>query len=96
MAVGANSASVPDRIARLLDVTRPAPPARDAAPVAILLLVAAYGLFGQTERPAFQVASVKPHVASARHAIIVQNAYRVQAFQILGEPPWMNSVWIRR
>jgi uncharacterized protein (TIGR03435 family) len=78
---------------------------------AILLAITAYAVFGQsTERPAFQVASVKPNTAAdarfmgirpeaggrlvAQNApllLLIQNAYSIQAFQVVGGPGWINS-----
>jgi uncharacterized protein (TIGR03435 family) len=78
---------------------------------AILLVIAAYGVFGQqAARPEFQVASVKPNTATVHRGmmvlpqpggrftaenapllLIMQNAYAVQAFQIVGGPSWINS-----
>jgi uncharacterized protein (TIGR03435 family) len=63
-AVAANGGSLSDRIARLLGQPRPAVRSGlgpGVFAVAILLMGAAYGLFGQPdEHPAFQVASIKP------------------------------------
>ena len=72
-AVAANGGSLAQRIARLLGQSRP--PARTALgpgvlAVAMLLVVAAFGVFGQqAARPEFQVASIKPNTAvgAARH-----------------------------
>jgi uncharacterized protein (TIGR03435 family) len=62
-AVAANGGSLPDRIARLLGQSRPAVRTGlgpGVLAVAILLLAAAYGLFGQSDaHPAFAVASIK-------------------------------------
>jgi bla regulator protein blaR1 len=63
-AVAANGGSLPDRIARVLGLSRPS--ARTGmgpgvVAVALLLMAAAYGLFGQSdEHPRFAVASIKP------------------------------------
>ncbi len=79
--------------------------------VAILLVVAAYGVFAQQgARPEFQVASVKPNTAVAARSMgvraqpggrltalnaplmmLIQNAYEVQASQVVGGPAWINS-----
>jgi uncharacterized protein (TIGR03435 family) len=64
-ALAANGGSLSDRIARLVGQPRPSDtPALGPGviAVAILLLAAAYGMFGQSdENPAFQVASIKPN-----------------------------------
>jgi uncharacterized protein (TIGR03435 family) len=67
-AVAANGASLPDRIARLLGLSRPA--ARSGLgsgvlTVAVLLVAAAYGLFGQSDaHPAFQTVSIKRNTSA--------------------------------
>jgi uncharacterized protein (TIGR03435 family) len=64
LTVAANGGSLVGRIARVLGQPRPAPrtnPGPGLLAVAILLAAGAYGLFGQSERPAFQVASIKPN-----------------------------------
>jgi uncharacterized protein (TIGR03435 family) len=62
-AVAANGGSLPGRIARLLGQSRPAVRTGlgpGVLAVAILLMAAAYGLFGQSDaHPAFQTASIK-------------------------------------
>jgi uncharacterized protein (TIGR03435 family) len=113
-AVAANGGSLAYRIGRLLGQSRP--PARTGLgpgvlAVTILLVVAAFGVFGQQTAPlAFQVASIKPNTAvgargmgvralpggrlSALNAplmMLIQNAYAVQASQVVGGPPWINS-----
>ncbi|HLJ17191.1 MAG TPA: M56 and DUF3738 domain-containing protein [Bryobacteraceae bacterium] len=64
-AIAANGGSLADRIARLLGQSRPAVRTGlgpGVVAIAILLMAAAYGLFGQTHAsPAFQVASIKPN-----------------------------------
>ncbi len=112
-AVAANGGSLPDRIARLLEQSKPAARAGvgpGVVTVAALLLVAAYGLFGQSDvRPAFQAASVKPSSSSAPFHMVraqpggrlstqnapllmlIQNAYAVQAYQVVGGPGWLNT-----
>jgi uncharacterized protein (TIGR03435 family) len=64
-AVAANGGSLAGRIARLLGQPRPSVRTGlgpGVVTVAILLVAAAYGLFGQSDaRPAFQVASIKPN-----------------------------------
>jgi uncharacterized protein (TIGR03435 family) len=63
-AVAANGGSLSGRIARLLGQSRPAVRSGlgpGVVAVAILLMAAAYGLFGQSdEHPRFAVASIKP------------------------------------
>jgi len=72
LAVAANGGSLRDRIARLLGQSRPSPAPGSirvrtglgpgVLAVAVLLVAAAYGLFGQSdEHPAFAVASIKPN-----------------------------------
>jgi uncharacterized protein (TIGR03435 family) len=110
--MAANGGSLTARLGRLLG--QPRPPSRSGPGVlasAILLVLAAYGVFAQTaERPAFQAASIKPNTAAnprgmivrpqpggrllsenAPLVLLIQNAYSVQAFQIVGGPAWINS-----
>jgi len=67
-AVAANGGSLPDRIARLLGQPRPAVRiglGPGVLAVAILLVAAAYGLFGQSNaRPAFQSVSIKRNTSN--------------------------------
>jgi uncharacterized protein (TIGR03435 family) len=72
-----------------------------------LLSVAALALFGQpAPRPKFEVASIKPNtqpsfqmvrplpgrlIADAGVRLLIQNAYGVQPFQIVGLPEWVDS-----
>jgi uncharacterized protein (TIGR03435 family) len=67
-AVAANGGSLADRIARLLGQSRPAVRTGlgpGVIAVAILLVAAAYGLFGQSDaHPAFEVASIKPNTSN--------------------------------
>ena len=67
-AVAANGGSLADRIARLLGQSRPAVRtglAPGVLVVAILLVAAAYGLFGQSDaHPAFAVASIKRNASN--------------------------------
>jgi uncharacterized protein (TIGR03435 family) len=67
-AIAANGGSLADRIARLLGHSRPAVRTGlgpGVVTVAILLVTAAYGLFGQSDaHPVFEVASIKPGVSS--------------------------------
>ena len=74
---------------------------------AILLAITAFAVFGQpAARPKFEVASVKPSAeqrfkmvrplpgrltADAPVRLLMQNAYAVQPFQIVGGPDWVNS-----
>jgi uncharacterized protein (TIGR03435 family) len=71
-AFAANGGSLPDRIARLLGQSRPAVrtgPGPGVLTVAVLLMAAAYGMFGQSDaHPAFQVASIKPSAFDGREA----------------------------
>jgi uncharacterized protein (TIGR03435 family) len=110
--VAVNGGSLAARIGRLLG--QPRPPARSGSGVlagAMVLVAAAYGLFGQTaERPAFQAASIKPNTEArpfgriirpqpggrltsqnAPLLMLIQNAYSVQAFQVVGGPEWVNT-----
>jgi len=112
LALAANGGSLADRIARLLGESRPA--SGGIVPGVVIgaaLLLAAFGLFGQTqERPAFQVASVKLNAEAqprsmivrpqpggrltthnARVSQLIENAYQVQAYQIVGGPEWINA-----
>ncbi len=75
--------------------------------VGILFSIAALAVFGQAvSRPAFEVASIKPSIdrgfkmvrplpgrltADAPVRLLLQNAYSVQAFQIVGGPGWIDS-----
>jgi uncharacterized protein (TIGR03435 family) len=117
-AVAANGGSLSERIARLLGQSRPAVHTGlgpGALVVAILLMAAAYGLFGQSHaHPAFQAPSIErnPLVSSdpthhrmnvhpepggrltAHNAplmLLIQRAYAVQAFQVVGGPAWINT-----
>lgn len=74
---------------------------------AMILAFTALTLFGQTaSRPTFEVASIKPAsdqdlmmvrplpgrlTANASLRMLMQNAYAVQSFQIVGGPGWLNS-----
>jgi uncharacterized protein (TIGR03435 family) len=113
-ALAVNGGSLAGRIARLLGHSRP--PAHTGlgsgvVAVAILLVIAAYGVFGQSAQPpAFQVASIKRNTDTAFRGMgvraqpggrlttqnaplmmLIQNAYAVQAFQVVGGPAWINS-----
>jgi len=116
--VAANGGFLADRIARLLG--QPQPAVRTGLgpgvfAVAVLLVAAAYGLFGQSDaHPAFQMASIKRNTSNwsepthhrmdvhpelggrltahnAPLALLIQRAYAVQAFQVVGGPAWINS-----
>jgi uncharacterized protein (TIGR03435 family) len=74
---------------------------------AALLAIAAFSLFAQpAARPKFDVASIKPSMergfmavrplpgrlaATASVRVLMQNAYAMQPFQIVGGPEWINS-----
>lgn len=74
---------------------------------AILLAITAFAVFGQPgARPKFEVASIKPSAeqrfitvlplpgrltATAPLRVLMQNAYTVQPFQIVGGPDWIGS-----
>ena len=74
---------------------------------AMLVGITAFALFGQpAARPKFEVASIKPSqeqrfmmvrplpgrlTASAPVRLLMQNAYTVQSFQIVGGPAWIDS-----
>ena len=111
--MAADGGSLADRIARLLGQTRPVSPTHSgwaAALSAILLGIAACGLFAQTDSaPRFEVASIKLNTGdrsgmrvrvlpggglmsqNAPLQMLMQNAYTLQAFQIVGGPAWMQS-----
>jgi uncharacterized protein (TIGR03435 family) len=77
------------------------------AAAATFLAITAFAVFGQpVAQPKFEVASVKPSVnrgfmtvrplpgrltADAPVRLLLQNAYSVQAFQIVGGPDWIDS-----
>jgi uncharacterized protein (TIGR03435 family) len=114
-AVAAKGGSLTDRIARLLGQPRPASrtlPGPAVIVTAILMVVMAYGLFGQSaESPRFAVASVKrgsdwtlevpmgvgPRpggrltTTNAPLIFLIQRAYGVDAYQVVGGPAWINS-----
>jgi uncharacterized protein (TIGR03435 family) len=74
---------------------------------ATLLAITAFALFAQPgTRPKFEVASIKPSMergfmavrplpgrltATATVRVLMQNAYAMQPFQIVGGPDWINS-----
>jgi uncharacterized protein (TIGR03435 family) len=111
-AVAASGDSLVNRIARLLGQSQaPAHAASRSgiAALAILVSIAAYGLFAQSAKPAFQAASVKANTTNPPRRIVrpqaggrlmaenaplmmlIQNAYRVQMFQVVGGPDWINT-----
>jgi len=73
-AIAANGGSLADRIARLLGQSRPPSQTHSglgAMVTAILLIVTAAGLFGQSDAaPRFEVASVKPNTSAPNHKIV--------------------------
>jgi uncharacterized protein (TIGR03435 family) len=117
-AIGANGGSLANRIARLLGKSRPAVrtgPEPGVITVAGLLVVAAYGLFGQSAQPPrFAVASIKRNpstvplsagapmgagyrpggrfvAGNAPVTFLIQRAYDVQGFQVVGGPSWISA-----
>ncbi len=105
-ALAATGAPLASRIARLLGYPRPASSAAPAAIAGALALIAA-ALFAQSPAPKFEVASVKPSsenrfmdvrpqpggrlTATGPLKLFIQNAYSLQAYQILGGPAWIES-----
>jgi uncharacterized protein (TIGR03435 family) len=76
------------------------------APALILLAMGACAVFAQPARPQFEVASIKPSLsqrivnvrplpgrltADASLQILVQYAYGVEPFQVVGGPSWLES-----
>src|SRR5271157_309427 len=117
-AIAANGGSLPNRIARLLGQSRPVIRTGlgpDVIAVAGLLVVAAYGLFGQpADPPRFAVVSIKRNpsreqlsmavpmgvgyrpggrlvAGNAPLTMLIQRAYSVQGFQVVGGPAWINT-----
>jgi uncharacterized protein (TIGR03435 family) len=108
-ALASTGGSLADRVARLLGVQRPASRSHSLAAVAaaaILVAITAMAVTGQTPRPKFEVALIKPTgsrgggsmrpmpgrlTASAPLRVLMQAAYRVQPFQIAGGPDWAES-----
>jgi uncharacterized protein (TIGR03435 family) len=117
-AIAANGGSLANRIARLLGQSRPAVRTGlepGIITVAGLLVVAAYGLFGQSaDPPRFTVASIKRNpsnvplsmavpmgvgyrpggrliAGNAPVTMLIQRAYSVQGFQVVGGPAWINT-----
>jgi len=116
--VAANGGSLRHRVARLLGQSRPVTRTGlgpDVITVAGLLVLAAYGLFGQSaDAPRFAVASIKRNPAhqelsaaapmgvgfrpggrleagNAPLSLLIQRAYGVQDFQVIGGPAWINT-----
>lgn len=114
-AMAANGGSLSHRIGRLLGHPRPVTrtlPGPEAIVSAILLVVAAFGLFAQSaDPPQFAVASIKRGLeftmevpmrlspqpggrlstTNAPLSYLIQRAYGVEAFQIVGGPAWIKS-----
>jgi uncharacterized protein (TIGR03435 family) len=106
-AMAATGGSLADRIARLLGHSRPASRARSGPGiVAATLAIIAAALFAQPARPKFDVASVKASnvqgmrfvrpapgrlLADAPVKMLMQNAYTLQPFQVVGGPAWIDS-----
>ena len=108
--MAANGGSLSDRIARLLGqsiASRRASSGPASAAALILLAIGGWTVFAQpTDRPHFEVASVKPSVnpsiqhvrplpgrltADASLRILMQYAYGVQPFQVIGGPERVMS-----
>jgi uncharacterized protein (TIGR03435 family) len=107
-AVAATGGSLANRVARLLGVSRPASRTHSPAAVAIagaIIGITAMAVLGQTARPQFEVASIKPTgsrgggsmrpmpgrlTASAPLRVLMEAAYHVQPFQIVGGPEWVE------
>ena len=112
-AVAATGGSLANRVARLLGEPRPASHTHSpAAAVAAAALVAitVMAALGQTARPQFEVASIKPAgsqrppqmrdspgrltgrlTVNAPLRMLMETAYGVQPFQIVGGPGWIGS-----
>lgn len=107
-AVAATGGSLAERVARLLG--KPRQPSRTPAPAAAVLLglaaITVMTVMGQTARPQFEVASVKPSVsrgetmlrplpgrltAAGTLRVLMQGAYQLQPFQIKGGPEWIGQ-----
>jgi uncharacterized protein (TIGR03435 family) len=105
MAMAANGRPLAARIARLLGMPCAEPNPAPAAALAALLAAAA--LFAQAPAGRFEAASIKPGadqpmryvrpmpggrlVASAPVKMLLENAFAVQDFQIVGGPAWIDS-----
>jgi uncharacterized protein (TIGR03435 family) len=106
-AVAANGASLSDRIARLLGHPRAACSRPGISAAAMLAAVTVAALFAQSgARPKFEAATVKVSpeqrsqmvrpmpgrlTANASLKLLMQNAYSLQTFQIVGGPGWIES-----
>jgi uncharacterized protein (TIGR03435 family) len=109
VAVAANGGSLVNRVARLLGEPSPAPRTHSPAAVAAaaaLVAITAMTVLGQTARPKFDVASIKPAgsrglammrpmlgrlTANAPLRVLMEAAYRLQPFQIVAGPDWIGS-----
>jgi len=108
--VAANSGSVAKRIARLLGQSPASGHATSATATVqalMLLAIGAWAVFAQTtNRPQFDVASIKPSLsdrimnvrplpgrltADASLQVLMQYAYGVAPFQVVGGPDWLTS-----
>jgi uncharacterized protein (TIGR03435 family) len=108
-AVASTGGSLSNRVARLLGEPRQGErthsPAAVAASVA-LVAITTMAAFGQTARPQFEVASIKPAaenagammraqpgrlIANASLHVLIQNAFGLQPFQIIGGPEWIAA-----
>jgi uncharacterized protein (TIGR03435 family) len=111
-AVAATGGSLATRVARLLGEPRPASRTHSPATVGVAALVAisAMAVLGQTVRPQFEVASIKPagserpvqmrdspgrltgrFTMNAQLRMLIETAYHLQPFQIVGGPAWIGS-----
>jgi uncharacterized protein (TIGR03435 family) len=106
-AMAATGGSLADRIARLLGESRPANHKRPAMAGAVIVVLTALAVFAQpAARPKFDVASVKASnvqgmrfvrpapgrlLADAPVKMLMQNAYTLQPFQVVGGPAWIDS-----
>jgi uncharacterized protein (TIGR03435 family) len=111
--VAATGGSLAIRVARLLGEPRPASRTHSPAAVgaaAALVAITAMAVLGQTGRPQFEVASIKPagsqrpaqmrdlpgrltgrFTMNATLRMLMETAYHVQPFQIVGGPEWTGS-----
>jgi uncharacterized protein (TIGR03435 family) len=106
-AMAAAGGSLADRIARLLGHSRPPNRKRPAVAGTVIVVLAALAVFAQpAARPKFDVASVKASnvqgmrfvrpasgrlLADAPVKMLMQNAYTLQPFQVVGGPAWIDS-----
>jgi len=111
--VAATGGSLANRVARLLGEPHPASRTHSPAAVAFaaaLVAITVMAALGQTARPQFEVASIKPAgsqrpeqmrdlrgpltgrlTVNAPLRKLMEIAYRVQPFQIVGGPEWTGS-----